>query len=308
MKKDHSVDETYFQNEVNANKEMTKVCVFMAIVLSIIYAFYVSRLFPIRNPILIYIVMPIDIILLLTTLYWSRTKMVEKPGYKFFVVYMILLVVGALATIIPKHVLLGWAVVILTANHYYSRRFCTHIFVAILIMMFITIYAGMFFGEYDPQTLGDGIVKGEIYYPMDAEGKYYLPDTPQERFEMLHREFLAGENRYVKVWVYYYIPRSILLTIIYFSSMGLNYRTYNLLKAESKLFSDKEKMVAELNVASELQLTSLPQHFIDDENINIFGNMYAAKEVGGDFFDYIIKGDDLWFIIGDVSGKGVNAY
>ena len=36
-------------------------------------------------------------------------------------------------------------------------------------------------------------------------------------------------------------------------------------------------------------------------------DLLPMKEVGGDLYDYFRKGEDLFFIIGDVSGKGVPA-
>ena len=34
--------------------------------------------------------------------------------------------------------------------------------------------------------------------------------------------------------------------------------------------------------------------------------MKTAKEVGGDFYDYLLIGDErLWFMVADVSGKGI---
>lgn len=38
----------------------------------------------------------------------------------------------------------------------------------------------------------------------------------------------------------------------------------------------------------------------------LFASMHAAKEVGGDFYDFILLGEDtLGFMIADVSGKSI---
>ena len=39
----------------------------------------------------------------------------------------------------------------------------------------------------------------------------------------------------------------------------------------------------------------------------MYASMTPAKEVGGDLYNYLVKGDKLYFCIGDVSGKGVPA-
>lgn len=59
----------------------------------------------------------------------------------------------------------------------------------------------------------------------------------------------------------------------------------------------------ELQIANKIQLSMLPKSFPS----YIFGTMVPAREVGGDLFDFLRKGDNLYFIVGDVSGKGVPA-
>lgn len=59
----------------------------------------------------------------------------------------------------------------------------------------------------------------------------------------------------------------------------------------------------ELQIASSIQMNMLPKSFPD----TIYALLKPAREVGGDLFDLLWKGDDLYFIIGDVSGKGIPA-
>lgn len=67
----------------------------------------------------------------------------------------------------------------------------------------------------------------------------------------------------------------------------------------------------DLNTAREIQQAILPKQFPPFPGRNdfeIYANMEAAKEVGGDFYDFfLIDQDHLGFVIGDVSGKGVPA-
>ena len=63
---------------------------------------------------------------------------------------------------------------------------------------------------------------------------------------------------------------------------------------------------AELNYAKNIQMSSLPQVFPNDEKHEIFALMEAAKGVGGDFYDfYKTYRHGLNFMIADVSGKGI---
>jgi sigma-B regulation protein RsbU (phosphoserine phosphatase) len=67
----------------------------------------------------------------------------------------------------------------------------------------------------------------------------------------------------------------------------------------------------DLNVAREIQQAILPKVFPPfplQHNFDIYASMIAAKEVGGDFFDFfLIDPNHLGFVIGDVSGKGIPA-
>jgi len=67
----------------------------------------------------------------------------------------------------------------------------------------------------------------------------------------------------------------------------------------------------DLETAREIQRAILPMvfpPFPHRTDFDIYAAMHAAKEVGGDFYDFfMIDNDRLGFVIGDVSGKGVPA-
>jgi sigma-B regulation protein RsbU (phosphoserine phosphatase) len=73
----------------------------------------------------------------------------------------------------------------------------------------------------------------------------------------------------------------------------------------------RERIESELRVASEIQMSSMPKVFPpypDRTDFGIHAAIRPAKEVGGDFFNFELIADDrLFFVIGDVSGKGVHA-
>ena len=64
----------------------------------------------------------------------------------------------------------------------------------------------------------------------------------------------------------------------------------------------------ELEYAKQIQLSALPTNFPNGEDYNIFAQMIAAKEVGGDFYDfYKLNDNTVAFLVADVSGKGIPA-
>ena len=64
----------------------------------------------------------------------------------------------------------------------------------------------------------------------------------------------------------------------------------------------------ELEYAKQIQLSALPTNFPDGEDYGIYAQMIAAKEVGGDFYDfYKLNDKTVAFLAADVSGKGIPA-
>ena len=64
----------------------------------------------------------------------------------------------------------------------------------------------------------------------------------------------------------------------------------------------------ELEYAKQIQISALPKNFPVDEEYDIYAQMIAAKEVGGDFYDfYKLNDNTVAFLVADVSGKGIPA-
>ena len=77
------------------------------------------------------------------------------------------------------------------------------------------------------------------------------------------------------------------------------------------LASEKEKVQAELSIATAIQEGMLKRDFPafpDRDEFDIYASMDPAKEVGGDLYDFFLIDDDhLCLTVGDVSGKGIPA-
>jgi len=67
----------------------------------------------------------------------------------------------------------------------------------------------------------------------------------------------------------------------------------------------------EMDIARKIQSSMVPSDFPafpDRSDFDVFAKMVPAKNVGGDFYDYfLVDEENLYFVIGDVSGKGVPA-
>ena len=89
--------------------------------------------------------------------------------------------------------------------------------------------------------------------------------------------------------------------------IGINEYIANL----TKVTAEKERIGAELNVATQIQADMLPRifpAFPERNEFDLYASMNPAKEVGGDFYDFFLIDDDhIGLVMADVSGKGVPA-
>ena len=79
----------------------------------------------------------------------------------------------------------------------------------------------------------------------------------------------------------------------------------------TRVTGEKERLGAELNIASQIQEGMIPSifpAFPERREFDIFASMHTPKEVGGDFYHFFLIDDDhLAIVMADVSGKGVPA-
>ncbi len=104
-----------------------------------------------------------------------------------------------------------------------------------------------------------------------------------------------------------WIPLCALL--LYIAALAVKYvRTARERRA---LALEKERIAAELSLATRIQASALPKTFPpfpDRHEFDIYASMNPAKEVGGDLYDFFLIDDDhLALVIGDVAGKGMPA-
>lgn len=75
--------------------------------------------------------------------------------------------------------------------------------------------------------------------------------------------------------------------------------------------SQKERFETEMKLGHDIQDSMIPKNFEEynnSEKCEIWGMMEPAREVAGDFYDFFkIDDDNIGFVIGDVSGKGITA-
>ena len=88
-------------------------------------------------------------------------------------------------------------------------------------------------------------------------------------------------------------------------------RTLAHTKQWREALSYRDKLVSiqnELEVASRIQRSILPSDFPNTSQVQMYGNMEPAQDVGGDFYDIItLDRGRIGLVMADVSGKGIPA-
>ena len=95
------------------------------------------------------------------------------------------------------------------------------------------------------------------------------------------------------------------------SFLAMTQKMKEYIKNITEITAEKERIGAELNVATKIQADMLPKifpPFPDRSEFDVYAQMTPAKEVGGDFYDFFLVDEDhLAIVIADVSSKGVPA-
>lgn len=304
--------QAYYDNEADANKHMSFANAAAAIYMTGIWILYLTGTFKIHSNItlvLINIFFPLGILLLLSPLlYVLKFKhFLRKPHYKHFALFSFVFVIAVLNLILPKHSAIAWALCIIMTNHYYNTKTGLVIFISVIVASLLSMFGSMFVGEFDANLLlgNEVLEKAPDLY---AQGEILYANGPAARYELLKRLIDLGYNRLLDSLTLYFLPRTVILVLVYSVSHALNKRTYKLLVEEINFNSEQEKAKTELEVAKEIQLATLPSNLVISEDVEIVGELKAAKGVGGDFYDYFQMDDNhVAFLIGDVSGKGIPA-
>jgi serine phosphatase RsbU (regulator of sigma subunit) len=87
------------------------------------------------------------------------------------------------------------------------------------------------------------------------------------------------------------------------SAAALRIRNFGLAEKTAR----HQLLEKELALAHDIQMGMLPKEFPSRAEFELAAAMRPAHSVGGDLYEFLAADERLWFIVGDVSGKGVAA-
>lgn len=276
-------NEIFIENEDKANQYAAKCLIFVAAIVGMVWILNAIDFFIIPK-ILMNIAMPISMGLLLLPTLLNKVIGGHKWYLKYLIMSCTILGITILSMMMTLHTVLAWLCPLLISCHYYSRKFTGWTLAGSVIFMTIAIFGGLYVGLWDSNMM-------------------LSVDVGQER--------IITASILIRTLKFYYLPRVFTLVALSPICFTLANRTRNLLKKQEQDNEEKQRISAELNVATQIQVSMLPSIFpayADRAEFDIYATMLPAKEVGGDFYDFFsIDDDHLAVVIADVSGKGVPA-
>jgi sigma-B regulation protein RsbU (phosphoserine phosphatase) len=84
--------------------------------------------------------------------------------------------------------------------------------------------------------------------------------------------------------------------------IGALTRSFNTMAAQLK---ERTHLLQSLDLAKEVQQNLLPARAPRFPGLDVAGRSVYCEETGGDYFDYLLNGDALQLVIGDVAGHGI---
>ena len=146
-------------------------------------------------------------------------------------------------------------------------------------------------------TLVDSLREGETLLQLNELNKRYELDEIKAQQE---REKMESERR--QMILVMAIVVIVLLAFVVFVIFRLQAA-----RRLAKLKTEQERIESELRIAREIQMSMVPHEFPHLDGLDMYASMAPAREVGGDLYGYVMADEQLYFCLGDVSGKGVPA-
>ena len=286
--------DVFRQNERDANR-YTAVCTLAAAGVALLMWLLNSLDFFIVDKSMMNLTMPIGTALFALPFVMVKCGANSGSWLKYLIMLCFLAGIAILSSLLTIQLILAWACPVILSCHYYSPRFTGFTLAAALILMLASVYVGLYFGVWDANMMRSS---------EEVTGF-------AERAAFIRAAGEAGDNILLRVFNFYYLPRAVILAVIFFIGLTLSGRTHRLLRQQEADSRERERLDAELHVAARIQSAMLPHvfpAFPDRDEFEVFADMRPAKEVGGDFYDFFPVGEDhLALVMADVSGKGVPA-
>ena len=292
--------ETLWDNEVKANLFTARMLIYTSVIALLIMILSILKIFTINGRSMTLNLAVAIVGMLVPAILCYRLKG-AKPWLKVVLLFIYVFVLGFLHVMLGHNVVLILTFPVILSVRYYSRSLTSMVSVLTVIIYLVASYFGITRQITRIDLNMVDIPAGTVLSfpeaaPLRAAVDPALLDHNQLFWHFLQHGFL---------------PRLILFTMIAVICALIAERGRRAIYAQKAETEKTQRIATELDLASNIQANVLPNIFPvfpERKEFTLHASMTAAKEVGGDFYDFFFTDDDhIAIVMADVSGKGVPA-
>lgn len=295
MRRLYEEDGLFHDTEVQANRLIMQVLIANAVIIVLIALAVVAGVFPVSGLIVPRLGTALAEILIL----WVISHKVKQDAWwlKHLLLLGLMTVYAQLDSLLTHKVAILMVIPILCSSRYFSRTLTIVMSALSAVVFLVSGYIGAFHGWINMNDVrlpvGTTFTDKGIWLGSGIE-------------ETLDRAQYARDTL-----LFSYVPKLLMVSIAAVVCAEIARRGREMVHEQGQLSENSARMETELKMAEQIQEGMLPNiypPFPDRREFDVFATMNAAREVGGDFFDFFLIDDDhLGLVMADVSGKGVPA-
>lgn len=203
----------------------------------------------------------------------------EKKWLKYFLMLAFTVVLARMDSVLTFNVMLISLIPVVLSCRYYSEKFTMIIAIVTSVLFALSAFCGAYFG-------------------MGYVDRNFLVDD-----RLLYTKYVMTQS---------FIPKWLIILLVSTVCVEIARAGRNMVFKQDEVSRNNQRIETELDMAKKIQEGALPiVHSVTQEDKDLFdlsASMVPAKEVGGDFYDFLyIDSTHLALMMADVSGKGIPA-
>lgn len=297
LKKVYIGDDIFWANEVGTNIFVATIMGLFCIILLVTMVLSEVGVYKFNNDVLVPTINIINAFLFLGMILCFVFKG-EKHWIKYMMMVMLCIVIGALVSFLGYRAVISLSIPVVISSKYLSEAFTKFISVVSGICMFVGTLLSAFLGL--SVDLNFVSLKSDVSLVFDSAIKNNIA-----------RDQIAMNDYITNLMLRGFLPNFLQFLLICYICCILAKWGHKTIIDQAETTKEFARVDTELNLAKDIQTNILPSifpPFPDKPEVDIYATMNAAKEVGGDFYDFFLVDDNhLAIVVADVSDKGVPA-
>ena len=292
--------ETLWHNEVQANIFVARALLFTAGLAVIVLILNALNVFSIKDSVMVRTMVLAFVFLAGPALICMKLKG-EKQWLKIVMLTCYTVVMASLQTTLGHNVVLAAVFPVVLSVRYYSRWVTSFVASLTVLLSGVADYVGVALGY------------GRLDLNMTEIPAGFSIQTTEYTLlrDLVPLEIIDRHRLWLHTLQHSFMPKFFIYLLIAYICIQIARRGREAIFAQKAETEKNEHLMTELNLASEIQNNVLPNIFPvfpERKEFSLYASMTAAKEVGGDFYDFFMIDDDhIGLVMADVSGKGIPA-